>query len=97
MQHDREAGQTLGHFVQNVEAQWRGHEDALLIARALRGGELVSAVAGADGDSQGVDARLGYEFLNLFGTGVGGILVRIPSLRPQRRPGVPSSPSTTTP
>ena len=78
MQNDREARQTLGDFVQNVEAQRRRNEDALFVAGALLGLELVSAVRGADGDSQRVNAGLGDELLDLFGTGVGGILVRRP-------------------
>ena len=78
MQNDREARQTLGDFVQNVEAQRRRNEDALFVAGALLGLELVSAVGGADGDGQGVNAGLGDELLDLFGTGVGGILVRRP-------------------
>ena len=44
------------------------------VAGALLRGELVSAVGGADCDSQGVTAGAGYELLNLFRTGVGGIL-----------------------
>ena len=78
MQNDREARQTLGNFVQNVEAQRRRNEDALFIASALFGLELVSAVGGADRDCEGVNASLGNELLDLFRTGVGGILVRKP-------------------
>jgi len=75
MQNDREARQTLGDFVQNVEAQRRRNEDALFIASALFGLELVSAVGGADRDCEGVNASLGNELLDLFRTGVRGILV----------------------
>ena len=57
MQHDGEAGQTLGYLFQDVEAQRRGHQDAVRVAGALRGGELVRAVAGADGDGQAVARR----------------------------------------
>ena len=74
MQHDGEAGQTLGDLLQNVEAQRRRNEDALLVAGALLGLELVSAVAGADGDGQGVAAGLGDELLDLFGMGVGRLV-----------------------
>ena len=71
MQHDGEAGQALADLLQHVEAQGRRHQDALLIDGALLGLELIRAVAGADGNSQGVAAGLGYELLNLLGTGVG--------------------------
>ena len=74
MQNDREARQTLGNFLEYVETQRRRNEDALLVAGALLRGELVSAVGGADCDSQGVTAGAGYELLNLFRMGVGGIL-----------------------
>ena len=75
MQHDGEAGQTAGDLFQNVEAQGRRNQNALLVAGALGGGELVSAVAGADGDGQRVARRcLVDELLDLFGTGVGGVL-----------------------
>lgn len=76
MQNDREARQTLGNFLEYVETQRRRNEDALLVAGALLRGELVSAVGGADCDSQGVTAGAGYELLNLFRMGVGGILSR---------------------
>ena len=65
-------GRRRGDLFQNVEAQGRRNQDALLVAGALGSGELVSAVAGADGDGQGVAAGLGDELLDLFGTGVGG-------------------------
>ena len=61
-------------LLQHVEAQRRGNQDALLIAGALLGGELVGAVAGADGDGQGVAARLGDKLLHLLGVGVVGLL-----------------------
>ena len=76
VQNDREARQTLGNFLEYVETQRRRNEDALLVAGALLRGELVSAVGGADCDSQGVTAGAGYELLNLFRMGVGGILSR---------------------
>ena len=74
MQHDGEAGQTLGDFLQHIEAQRGRDEDALLIDGALLGLELVSAVARADGDGEGVAAGLGDEFLDLFGAGVGRLV-----------------------
>ena len=74
MQNDGEAGQTLGDLFQNVEAQSGGNQDALLVQGALLGGELVSAVGGADGDGQGVTAGTGHELFDLLGTGVGGSL-----------------------
>ena len=72
MQNDGEAGQTAGDLFQNVEAQGRRNQNALLVAGALCGGELVSAVAGADGDGQRIAAGLGYELFYFLGTGVGG-------------------------
>ena len=74
VQYDREARQTLGNFLKYVETQRRRHQNALLVAGALIRGELVSAVRGADCDSQRVTAGAGYELLNLFRMGVGGIL-----------------------
>ena len=71
MQHDGEAGQTLADLLQYVEAQRRRHQNALLIAGALLGLELIGAVAGADGDGQRVAAGLGDELLHLLRTGVG--------------------------
>jgi hypothetical protein len=64
VQHNRETGQTLFHFLQNVEAQ----------LRLGAGLELVGAVAGADGNGQRVAAGLADKFLHVLGTGVGGIL-----------------------
>ena len=49
VQHDGEAGQSLGDFLQHVEAQRGRNEDALLVYGALLGLELESAVARADG------------------------------------------------
>ena len=59
MQHDREAGQAVGNLLQNVQTQ----------LRLLAGLELVSAVAGADGNRQGVNAGAGHEILHLLGIG----------------------------
>ena len=44
VQHDREAGQTLGDLFEDVEAQGRRNEDALFVAGALISRELVSAI-----------------------------------------------------
>ena len=67
-------GRRLDDLFQNVEAQRRGNQNALFIAGALLGLELVSAVAGADGDGQRVAAGLGHELLDLLGAGVGGLV-----------------------
>ena len=76
MQNDREAGQTLGDLFEHVEAEGRRDQNALFVAGALGSGELVCAVAGADGDGQRVAAGLGDELLDLFRTGVGGSVRR---------------------
>ena len=94
MKHDGEAGQTAGDFLQDVEAQRRRDKDAVGIAGALLRLELVSAVAGADGDGQRIDAGLGDEFLDLLRAGVGADGMADLSSMPAS---VPSSPSTTTP
>ena len=73
VQHDGEAGQPLGNLGQDIEAQRRGNENALFIAGALSGGEFISAVAGADGDGQGIHARAGSEFFHFFRPGIAGI------------------------
>ena len=74
MEHDGEARKALRDLLQHIEAQGRRHQDALLIAGALGRGKLVGAMAGADGDGQGVAAGLGHELLYFLGTGVRGIL-----------------------
>ena len=63
MQHDGEAGQLTDDFLQDVKAQ-------LGLGAGL---ELVSAVAGTDGDGQGIAAGLGHELLHLLGTGIVGV------------------------
>ena len=65
---DREARQAFGDFFEDVEAECRRYEDAVSVARALFRSEFESAVAGADSDGQGVDARAGYEFFDFFRT-----------------------------
>ena len=57
VQHDGEARQALFDFREDVEAQFGRHEHAVGVLRALLGLELESAVARADGDREGVDAR----------------------------------------
>ena len=57
MQYDGEARQTLLNLSEDVEAQFGRHEYAVGILRALLGLELEGAVARANGDREGVDAR----------------------------------------
>ena len=76
MEHDGEAGQTAGDLLQNVEPQRRGNQNALLVPGALLGGELISAVGGADGDGQRVTAGLLHKLLYVLGTGVGMVFGR---------------------
>ena len=73
MQDDGEARKTPGHFLQHIEPERRGYQNAVFVSGALFGTELVGAVGCADGDGQGVAARAGYEFLHFFGTGVAGL------------------------
>ena len=75
VEYDGEAGELLLDFVENVECEGRRYQTAGLgIAGALLGFELVCAVAGADGDCEGIAAGAGCEVDNLFGTGVVGFL-----------------------
>ena len=68
---DREAGELLFDRVQNVERQRRRNELAgLRVAGALFGGELVRAVAGADGNCERIAAGARCEVDDLFGLGV---------------------------
>ena len=69
-------------------------------------GELVRAVAGADGDGQRVDARLGDEPLGFVGIGeqlivrehaFGAVAVFLLAVAVSSEPRQPSSPSTETP
>src|SRR5699024_9193240 len=64
VQDDREAGQALADLFEDIEAQ----------LRLLAGLELIGAVAGADGDGEGVAARLFGEFADLVGLGEAGVL-----------------------
>ena len=70
MEDDREARQAFGNVFEDVEAERRRYENAVSVAGALFRSEFESAVAGADSDSQGIDARAGYEFFDFFRTGV---------------------------
>ena len=70
MQNDREARQALDALLEDIEAERRRNQDAVFVAGALCGGELVCAVGGADCDRQGVTAGAGNELLDLFRAGV---------------------------
>ncbi len=67
-------GRTAGDLLQHVEAQRGRNKDAVGVAGTLLGLELVSAVAGADGDGERVAAGLGDELLDLLGAGIGGLV-----------------------
>ena len=55
MENDRESGEFLLNLVENVECKGRRDElSGLGVAGALLGLEFISAVAGADGDGEGV-------------------------------------------
>ena len=73
VQNDRESGQSLGDFFQNVEAQGRRNKDAVRVACALLRSELVSAVGSTDGDGQRVAACSGNELFYFFRTCVAGL------------------------
>src|SRR5574344_45482 len=65
---DRKARELLLDLLEDVERERRRNELARLgIARALRGRELERAVAGADGDREGVAACLGRELDHFLG------------------------------
>lgn len=66
VQDDRELRDLLLDLSEDVEAELRRYENAVSIARALLRFELECAMARADCDSEGVNARLTNEFLNLF-------------------------------
>ena len=75
VKNDREAGQTAGYLFKDVETERRRNELAGdRIAGALLSSELISAVAGADGDGKRVASGALNELLNVLGTGVAGIL-----------------------
>ena len=66
MENDRELRNLLLDFSEDVETQFRRYENAVSVARALFRFEFECAMARADSDSEGVNARLTNEFLNLF-------------------------------
>ena len=75
MENDGEAGELLFDLMEHVECEWGRNELAGLgIAGALLGLELVSAVAGADGDGEGIATGAGGEVDHFFRTGVVGFL-----------------------
>ena len=74
VENDGELGKALADLLENIEAKRRRNKDALLVSCALCGSELVCAVGGTDRDREGVNTGAGNEILNLFGTGVGGVL-----------------------
>ncbi len=64
VQHDGESREPALHLLQNVKAQ---------LGLAL---ELEGAMAGANGNGQGIAACALHKLLHLFGSGIGGILSR---------------------
>ena len=76
MKYDRKAGQTLNDLVQDVKAQGRGNQLTLLIAGTLGGSDFIRAVAGADGNSQGIATSLGHKLLDFLRAGIVGLLSR---------------------
>ena len=74
VQNYREAGKSLGDFLENIKAERGRNKDAVGISCALLGRELICAVACADGDCERINACLCYKFLNLFGACICGIL-----------------------
>ena len=67
VKNDREAGELLFDSLEDVESKRRRNELAgLLVNRALLARELVSAVAGADGDGERIAASLGGELDNFL-------------------------------
>ena len=74
VEHDGESGELLHNGVENVECQGRRNELAVGVAGALLGSELVCAVAGTDGDGQGVATGAGGEVDYLLGVGVGVVV-----------------------
>ena len=67
MQDDREAGQFFFYFGQYVEGEGRRNQHSVRIFFALFGFELLTAVAGADGNRQGVYSGSLYKILHFFG------------------------------
>ena len=73
MENDGEAGELLLNLMENVKCQGRRYQlSGLGVTGALLRGELVCAVAGADGDCQGVAACAGCKVDDFLGLGVVG-------------------------
>ena len=71
VEYDGETGELLFNLVQDVESEGRRNELAgLRVAGALFGSELVSAVAGTDGDGEAVATAAGAEIDYFLGLGV---------------------------
>ena len=70
VENDRESGELLLDFGENVKGEGRRNENAVSGAGALGGFELLAAMAGSDGDRERVDAGLLDEVLDFFGLGV---------------------------
>lgn len=66
MKYDGKTGQTPGDLLQNVESQ----------LRLGAGFEFIGPVGGANGNRQGVTAGTLYKFLDILGTGIGGVSSR---------------------
>ena len=60
VKHNGESRQTLSDFFQNIKTQ----------LRFLAGFELISAMAGANGDCQGINPCTRHKFLHFLGTGI---------------------------
>ena len=74
MKNNRELRETLGNFFEDIETKLRRYENAISVARALFRLEFESAMACADSDCEGVNARALYKFLNLFRLSVGSFM-----------------------
>ena len=74
MEYDGEARDALLNLFENVETQWGRNEDAVLVAGALLGFELVSTVRSTNRDCERINAGLLYEVDNIVGVGVGVVL-----------------------
>ena len=72
---DGESGDTLLDLGENVEPELRRNEDSVGVAGALFGLEFGGAVAGSDGDREGIHAGFFNEVFDFFGLGVIAVLV----------------------
>ena len=66
VQNDRESGQTLDALLQYVETKRRRNQNAVCVARALCGSELIGTVRGTDRDSQRIAAGSADELFYFF-------------------------------